>query len=100
MKKKNLDSLRKEIDDIDRELLELIVKRFECAVQIAKIKDAAGIALYDPDREATILRQLSVRLGENESIFEIVSVFESLLGLSKKAQKKALDASHKKKTEA
>ncbi len=97
MSKENLINLRKEIDEIDRDLLDLIVKRFECAIQIAIIKDSEGIALYDPDREAAILRQLSVRLGENESIFEIVSVFESLLALSKKAQKKVLEASNIKK---
>lgn len=99
MNKENLLRLRKEIDEIDRDLLELVIKRFETAIEIAKIKDLEGLPLYDPDREAAILRQLSVRLGENESIFEIVSVFESLLALSKKAQKKALETNHKKKTE-
>lgn len=99
MSKEHLLDLRKEIDEIDREILDLVIRRFETAIEIAKIKDLEGLPLYDPDREAAILRQLSVRLGENESIFEIVSVFESLLALSKKAQKKALEAELRKKTE-
>ncbi len=83
--------LRNEIDLIDRELLGLISKRFDCAIKIAKIKESEGLEIYDPNREAYILRRLSMQLGENESLFEIVSVFESILGLSKKAQKKALE---------
>ena len=99
MSNENLLHMRKEIDEIDRSLLELITKRFEIAIKIAKIKASSDQPLYDPEREAAILRQLSGRLGENESIFEIISVFESLLALSKKAQKKALEAEHIKKTE-
>ena len=90
-------NLRKEIDTIDHELLELISKRFDCAIKIAKIKESEGIEIYDSNREAYILRRLSMEIGENESLFEIISVFESLLGLSKKAQKKALE--RKKGTE-
>lgn len=97
MNKERLISLRKEIDEIDRSILDLVIRRFDTAIEIAKIKEGEGLPLYDPDREAAILRQLSGRLGENESIFEIVSVFESLLALSKKAQRKALETERQKK---
>lgn len=89
--KDNLMALRQEIDTIDKALIALLSERFEHAVKIAEIKQQQGTALYDPDREAQILRQLSASLGAHESLFEIVSVFEALLNLSKKAQAKHLD---------
>lgn len=92
-----LETLRGEIDQVDKALLALLVQRFDYAIEIADIKETEGLSIYDPDREAHILRQLSMQLGENESLIEIISVFEGMLKLSKKAQFKHLDALAKKK---
>lgn len=93
--KERLLVLRTEIDQIDQDLLLLIKERFERAIEIAVIKDNTGLDIYDPDREANILRALGNKLGENESLFEIISVFESILKLSKKAQGKHIQEMHK-----
>lgn len=82
---------RKAIDGIDKTLLELLSNRFGHAVKIAEIKAQAGVALYDPEREAQIIRQLATSLGDHESLTEIVAVYEALLQLSKKAQAKHLE---------
>ena len=95
LSKDRLLILRTEIDQIDQALLELIKDRFERAIEIAVIKDDTGLDIYDPDREANILRALGNKLGENESLFEIISVFESILKLSKKAQNKHIQEMHK-----
>ena len=87
----SLKQLRSKIDVIDQALLELLSERFEHAVKIAEIKSREGLMLYDPEREAQILKQLAVKLDDHESLMEIVSVFESMLMLSKKAQAKHLD---------
>ncbi|MDM3872089.1 prephenate dehydratase [Porticoccus sp. W117] len=54
-----LDALRQQIDGIDKDLLELISKRANCAQQVAEVKQAAGeSAFYRPEREAQVLRKV------------------------------------------
>lgn len=85
-----LSLLRAEIDKIDKALLDLLSERFNYAARIAEIKSAEGLELYDPEREAQILEQLALKLEHHESLVEVVSVFEAMLQLSKKAQAKHL----------
>ena len=60
-----LAEIRADIDSIDKQLLELINARAECARRVAEIKLAEsqdGDALfYRPEREAQILRAIQER---------------------------------------
>ncbi|MDD4915391.1 MAG: prephenate dehydratase [Methylococcales bacterium] len=55
-----LPELREKIDAIDRQILTLINQRAECAVEVARTKQAAGEtgSFYRPDREAQVLRRI------------------------------------------
>ncbi len=55
-----LSELRKKIDAIDQQILELINQRASIAVDVAKTKMAAGEndCFYRPDREALVLRRI------------------------------------------
>ncbi len=55
-----LSELRQKIDDIDRQILELINRRAACAMEVAKTKVAQGEtgSFYRPDREALVLRRI------------------------------------------
>ena len=52
---KNVEDWRRKIDEIDRRLVELLNERSRCVVEIGKIKQASGDALYQPDREKQVL---------------------------------------------
>lgn len=55
----SLQDLRKEIDRIDDELLQLISARASCAQQVADVKTKAGATdFYRPEREAQVLRKV------------------------------------------
>lgn len=56
----DLARVREEIDALDTELLERIVRRAQCALRVAELKRAAddGEPFYRPEREARILRRL------------------------------------------
>jgi chorismate mutase/prephenate dehydratase len=56
--KKDIGELREAIDDIDRELLELLNRRAELAIAIGARKLAGGGELYVPAREQEIHRRL------------------------------------------
>ena len=50
-----LAALRQRIDEIDEQLVVLLNARAEQALAIGRIKHAAGVAVYQPAREADVL---------------------------------------------
>lgn len=56
---RTLQSLRKEIDEIDKQILHLLSKRAEIAIKIGEIKRKKGILFYDPVREKSIIENLT-----------------------------------------
>ena len=53
----SLTELRAEIDHIDEQLVQLLVERCHVAEQIGHAKREVGISLYDPAREAKVVRR-------------------------------------------
>ena len=64
MSDKELQDLRDQIDDIDRQLLTLFNRRAGCAVSVAEVKRAASehpddaINFFRPDREAQVIKRI------------------------------------------
>ena len=54
----NLDSLREKMDKINLEILSLLNKRMEIALQIKEIKEKKQLPMHDPERENKMLIQL------------------------------------------
>ena len=54
----DIDHWRKEIDDIDAELLRLLNMRARLAMKVGALKQAAHLPYCDPDRERTVLQRL------------------------------------------
>jgi chorismate mutase len=52
---RDLDALREEIDRLDERLVELLSARAACALEIGRVKKAAGLPVYQPAREAEVL---------------------------------------------
>jgi len=51
----DLDNLRNLIDGVDQQLLHLLRKRLDLVAQVGAVKHAAGVPIYAPQREATML---------------------------------------------
>jgi chorismate mutase len=54
----DLDGWRKQIDDIDQELVKLLNERSRCAVEIGRLKKILNMPAWQPEREAEILRNV------------------------------------------
>lgn len=54
----DLEDLRKTIDGIDRDLLALMSARAQQAMRAGDVKKADGVAVYRPEREATVIARL------------------------------------------
>lgn len=50
---------RDEIDRIDAEILRLLNRRMECAMEVGRIKLSKGIPLFHPEREQLVAQRLS-----------------------------------------
>ena len=53
-----LEELRAKIDDIDRRILELLAQRVETVMRVGEYKRERGLAVYDPERERSMLERL------------------------------------------
>jgi len=54
----DIEHWRREIDDIDMELLRLLNMRARLALKVGALKQAANIPFCDPDRERSVLQRL------------------------------------------
>ena len=53
----SLDDLRAQIDDADRQLVELLNKRASIVAQVGAVKQRDGVPIYAPHREAAVLKK-------------------------------------------
>jgi chorismate mutase/prephenate dehydrogenase len=66
-----LQELRSRIESIDRQLVELIGRRRELAVEVGRVKQALGLPVLDPQQEAKVVRraaELARELGVDEEL--------------------------------
>jgi chorismate mutase len=56
--KADLDDLRRRIDLLDESLVKLLNARAACALEIGRLKREMGIPIYQPTREAEVLRNV------------------------------------------
>ncbi len=54
----NLDEIRRQIDQVDAELLDLLTRRADLVHQVGQIKKRDGLPIYAPEREELLLRRL------------------------------------------
>ncbi len=84
----DLDELRHEIADIDREIVDLIARRTYVASTIAQVKAEQGMPITDEDQEELVMD----RAGANAERFDVDSnlvkaIFRLLIELNKVEQR-------------
>ena len=84
----DLDELREEIEQIDRELVELIAQRTYFATAVADVKEDRNLPTTDEQQEDAVM----VRAGENAERFDVdanlvKAIFRLLIELNKVEQR-------------
>lgn len=88
---KDLNSLREEIDVIDRQLVALFEQRMAVTEQVGRYKLAHGVPVLDRGREEQVLAG-KVALLENKALSEdVTDLFEAIMAISRRQQQKLLD---------
>jgi chorismate mutase len=83
-----LSDHRREIEDIDREIIGLIDKRLKIAKKIFEAKRTSGIRISDPEQEKLVLSRamdMATELGLDAGA--VRNIFEILIRMSLEKQK-------------
>lgn len=84
-----LEGLRRQIDDIDEEIIGLLAKRSELVKKVAGLKGECSL-IWDPQREEQILSRLK-KIGEKAGVSSrLIETLYSALFEDSKAQQRAL----------
>ena len=73
----DIDKLRREIDALDGELLQLLQRRARLAQRIGRLK--GGAPAYRPERESGILRRVAAQAGEPLAAAAATRVFREII---------------------
>lgn len=82
----DLGELRRRIDEIDRQILNLLARRGVLAKQIGALKARLGLSTFDPQREEAMLRDLVAANPGPYAGESIRSIFEQIFRASRLVQ--------------
>lgn len=81
-----LESARKAINEIDKEMAELFVRRMEASFEVGQYKLSHGLPVFDPQREAEVIRRNSTRVEDEALRSYYVNFLQTCMDLSKSYQ--------------
>ena len=76
---------RKNIDNIDNMIFELLVKRLDPVMKIGEIKSKNNISIEDSKRENSIYARIDARFSEKEAKY-LKEIYLSVISASKKIE--------------
>ena len=86
---KDLADVRKELDGIDSQLIDLFCRRMALACDVAAAKATTGKAVFDPARERAKLLDVASRVPD-ELQPQAIALFSLLMSMNKAEQQKVL----------
>lgn len=82
----NLDDLRRQIDDIDAELVELLAQRFKASLEISAEKRKADHEIHDPARVDAVLAHITAKNKGPISNEDLKKLFREIIAISTEMQ--------------
>ena len=83
---KRILQLRKEIDNLDEEIIQLLKKRMRISKEVGELKEKLDIPVEDKIREQEIIERLTTRAGKNLSEEQLIRIFAAVFRSSKQVQ--------------
>ena len=87
----DISDWRAKIDELDRELVTLLNRRAGCVLEIAKLKKQLGLAIYEPQREEEIFRNIAAANGGPLDQGALRRVFERIIDEGRSIQRLFMD---------
>jgi len=86
-----LETLRNQIDEIDKNLVELFEKRMELSLQIAAYKMRNNLPILNEKRETEVIEKNLSKLKNKDFEVELIEFFKTIMHLSKQVQIRAFN---------
>ena len=86
MNNQEFNSLRKEVSNLNLELLELLVKRGKAVEKLGDFKRSHGLPVFDPEREQQILDGIEHMEHAPYPLESIQSIYQAIFDASKDIQ--------------
>lgn len=84
-----IEDLRDRIDAIDRQLVALLGERASCALAIGRLKEIAGLPIYQPAREAEVLANVRIANAGPLDDDAMVRLFERIIDEARRLERLA-----------
>ena len=88
---RDLDSARREIEDIDRQMAALFTRRMKCAENIADYKYRNNIPILDTGREKVLIEKNEGHIKDEDLKAHYRQFFKGILNISKEYQKELIE---------
>lgn len=85
-RKEKIESLRQKIDALDGEILSLLNKRAEIALELGQVKSEQKYPLYEPRREEEVLQRLVLKNAGPFPREAVSSVFREIISACRSLQ--------------
>jgi len=86
----NISDWRRKMDEIDKKLVELLNERSQCALEVGRMKQAAGMPIYQPARENEVLANAARNNKGPLSDAAIRRLFERIIDEARSAERLAM----------
>ncbi len=87
----DLSDWRTRIDEVDRELVALLNRRARYVLEIARLKKALGLPIYEPQREEEVFRNVASANGGPLDQAALRRVFERILDEGRSIQRRPME---------
>ena len=87
----DLSDWREKIDELDRELVALLNRRARYVLEIATLKKALGLPIYEPQREEEIFRNVASANGGPWDQAALRRVFERIIDEGRSIQRRPVE---------
>lgn len=92
-----IEHWRRRIDQIDSQLVGLLNSRSACAVEIGRLKRAAGLPVYSPEREAQVLERVTRESPGPLDPQAVRRVFERIIDEGRRLERLAVEGERETK---
>ncbi len=93
-----LEELRQQIDELDRQLVDLLSRRAEAALNAGRLKVATSLPIYEPTREKRIYENIRAANQGPLPDIELTHIFERIIDVMRTLQKNELASTRNAQT--